>query len=71
VIVFHEVGFPDYISTSSATLKRIKSTARVLSLLTAVPPSPRLQPDRSRAPASGRAGLRNCRLCDPTPGEDE
>jgi hypothetical protein len=71
VIVFHEVGFLDYISRQPATLKRIESTTRVLPLLTAAPPLPRLQPDRSRAHAIGRAGLRNRRLCDPAPGEGE
>jgi hypothetical protein len=68
VIVFHEVGFLDYIIRPSATLKRIDSTTRVLPLLTAAPSQLRLQPDRSRAPATGRAGLRNCRLWDPAPG---
>jgi hypothetical protein len=42
VIVFHEVGFPDYISRPPATLKRIKSTTRVLPLLTVGPSLPRL-----------------------------
>jgi hypothetical protein len=72
VIVFHEVGFPDYISRPPATLKRTKkSTTRVLPLLTAVLLPLRLQPGRSRAPATGRAGLQNLRLCDPAPGEGE
>jgi hypothetical protein len=71
VIVFHEVGFPDYISRPSATLKRIELTTRVLPLLTAALLPLRLQPDRSRAPATGRAGLRNRHLCDPAPGEGE
>jgi hypothetical protein len=71
VIVFHEVGFPDYISRPPSTLKRIKLTTRVLPLLTATPPSPRLQSDHSRAPATERDGLRNRRLCDPAPGEGE
>jgi hypothetical protein len=71
VIVFHEVGFPDYISRPPAMLKRTDSTTRVLPLLTAAPSQLRLQPDRSRAPATGRAGLRNRRLCDPAPGEGE
>jgi hypothetical protein len=48
VIVFHEVGFSDYISRPPATLKRTESTTRVLPLLTIVPPPPRLQPDRYR-----------------------
>jgi hypothetical protein len=46
VIVFHEDGFPDYISRPLATLKRTESTTRVLLMLTAAPPSLRLQPDR-------------------------
>jgi hypothetical protein len=71
VIVFHEVGFLDYISRPPAMLKRTKSTTRVLPLLTVVPPLLRLQPDRSRAPATRRAGLQNRRLCDPAPGEGE
>jgi hypothetical protein len=70
-IVFHEVGFPEYISRPPATLKRTDSTTRVLPLLTAAPSQLRLQPDRSRAPATGRAGLRNRHLCDPAPGEGE
>jgi hypothetical protein len=69
--MFHEVGFPDYISRPPAKLKRTEKTTIVLPLLTAVPPPLRLQPDRSRAPATGRAGLRNRRLCDPAPGEGE
>jgi hypothetical protein len=64
VIVFHEVGFP-------ATLKRTKLTTRVLPLLTTAMLPLRLQPDRSRAPATGRAGLRNLHLCDPASGEGE
>jgi hypothetical protein len=71
VIVFHEVGFPDYIIRPPTTLKCTESTTRVLPLLTATPLLLRLQPDRSRAPATGRAGLQNCRLCDPAPGEGE
>jgi hypothetical protein len=71
VIVFHEVSFPDYISRPPATPKRTESTIRVLPMLTVAPPQLRLQPDRSRAPATGRAGLQNRRLCYPTPGEGE
>jgi hypothetical protein len=71
VIVFHEVGFPDYISRPPVTLRCTESTTRVLPLLIAAPPPLRLQPDRSRAPAIGRVGLRNRRLCDPAPGEGE
>jgi hypothetical protein len=71
VIVFHEVSFPNYISRPPATLKRTESTTRVLPLLTAVPLPLRLQPDRSRAPATGRAGFQNRRLCDPALGEGE
>jgi hypothetical protein len=72
MIVFHEVGFPDYISRPQATLKHIKSTTRVLPLLTVtVAPSPRLQTDLSCALATGRAGLRNRRLCDHASGEGE
>jgi hypothetical protein len=71
VIVFHEVGFPDYISGPPATLKRTESTTRVLPLLTAALPPLRLQPDRSRAPATRRAGLRNRHICDPASGEGE
>jgi hypothetical protein len=71
VIVFHEVGFPDYISRPPATLKRTESTTRVLPLLTDAPLLLRLQPDRSRAPATGRAGLWNRHLCDPAPGQGE
>jgi hypothetical protein len=71
VIVFHEVGFPDYISRPPATLKHTESTTRVLPLLTAAPPPLRLQPDRSRAPAIGRVGLRNCRLCDSDSDQDD
>jgi hypothetical protein len=44
VIVFHEVGFPDYISRPPAMLKRTKkSTTRVLALLTAALQRLRLQ----------------------------
>jgi hypothetical protein len=71
VIVFHEVGFPDYIIRPPATLKRTDSTTRVLPLHIAAPSQLRLQPDHSRAPATGRAGLRNRRLCNPAPGEGE
>jgi hypothetical protein len=71
MIVFHEVSFPDYISRPLATLKRTESTNRVLPLFTVAPPPLRLQPDRSCAPATGRAGLRNRRFCDPAPGEGE
>jgi hypothetical protein len=72
VIVFHEVGFPDYISRPPVTLKRTKkSTTRVLPLLTAALLPLRVQPDRSRAPATERAGLQNLRLCDPARGEGE
>jgi hypothetical protein len=72
VIVFHEVGFADYISRPPAMLNvPKKSTTRVLPLLTAALLPLRLQPGRSRAPATGRAGLRNLRLCDPAPGEAE
>jgi hypothetical protein len=72
VIVFHELGFPDYISKPPATLKRTKkSTTRVLPLLTGALLPLRLQPGRSCAPATGRAGLRNLRLSDPTPEEGE
>jgi hypothetical protein len=71
VIVFHVVGFPDYISRPPATLKHTESTTIVLPLLIGAPPLLRLQPDRSRAPATGRVGLRNRRLCDPAPGEGE
>jgi hypothetical protein len=67
VIVFHKVDFPDHISRPPAMLKRTESTTRVLPLLTAALPLPRLQPDRSRAPTTGQAGLRNRRLCDPAP----
>jgi hypothetical protein len=52
VIVFHEIGFPDYISRPPATLKRIKLTARVLPLLDVALSLPRLQPGCSRAPAT-------------------
>jgi hypothetical protein len=70
VIVFREVGFPDYISRPPATLKHTKkSTTRVLPLFTAALLPRRLQPGRSCAPATGRAGLRNLRLSDPAPGE--
>jgi hypothetical protein len=71
VIVFHEVGFPDYISRPPATLKRTESTTRLLPLPTAAPPPLRFQPGRSRAPAIGRAGLWNRCLCDLAPGEGE
>jgi hypothetical protein len=71
VIVFHEIGFPEYISRPPATLKCTKSTARVLPLPTAALLLLRLQPDRSREPATGRADLWNLRLCDPAPGEGE
>jgi hypothetical protein len=72
VIVFHEVGFTDYISRLPTMLKRTKkSTTRVLPLHTAVLLPLRLQTGGSRAPAIGRAGLRNLRLCDPAPGEGE
>jgi hypothetical protein len=71
VIVFHEVGFLDYISIPPATLKCTESTTRVLPLLTVAPPLLRLQSDRLRAPATGRAGLRNRGLCDSAPGEGE
>jgi hypothetical protein len=53
VIVFHEVGFPDYISRPPATLKRTDLTTRVLPLLTTGPSQLRLQPDCSRAPVTG------------------
>jgi hypothetical protein len=71
VIVFHEVGFADYISRPPATLKRTESTTRVLPMLTVALPLLRLQPDRWRASATGQAGLRNRHLCDPAPGEGE
>jgi hypothetical protein len=72
VIVFQEVGFPNYISKPPATLKRTKkSTTRVLPLLTVALLPLRLQPGHSCAPATGRAGLRNLRLSDPAPGEGE
>jgi hypothetical protein len=71
VIMFHEVGFPDYISRPPAKLKRTEKITTVLPLLSAALPPLRLQPDRSRALATGRAGLRNRRLCDPAPGEGE
>jgi hypothetical protein len=72
VIVFHEVGFLDCTSTQTAMLKRTKkSTTRVLPLLTAALLPLRLQPARWRAPATGRAGLRNLRLSDPAQGEGE
>jgi hypothetical protein len=72
VIVFHEVGFPDYLRRPPATLKRTKkSTTRVLPLLTATLRPLRLQPGRLREPATGRASLRNLLLCDPTPGEGD
>jgi hypothetical protein len=67
--VFHEVGFPDYIRRPPATLKRTKSTTRVLPLLTAALLPLRLQPDRSRAPATRRAGLQNRHFCDLALGE--
>jgi hypothetical protein len=71
VIVFHEVVFLNNISRPPATPKRTDSTTRVLPLLNAAPLQLRLQPDRSHAPATGRAGLRNRRLCDPALGEGE
>jgi hypothetical protein len=70
VIVFHEVVFLNNISRPPATPKR-DSTTRVLPLLNATPLQLRLQPDHLRAPATGRAGLRNRRLCDPALGEGE
>jgi hypothetical protein len=42
-----------------------------LPLLTAALLPLRLQPGRSRAPATGRAGIRNLCLCDPATGEGE
>jgi hypothetical protein len=71
VIMFHKVGFPDYISRPPSKLKRTEKTTTVLPLLTVAPPLLRLQLDRSCARATGRAGLRNRRLCDPAPGEGE
>jgi hypothetical protein len=72
VIVSHEVGFVDYISRPPATLNvPKKSTTIVLPLLTAALLPLRLQAGRSRAPATGRAGLQNLRLCDPAPEEGE
>jgi hypothetical protein len=72
VIVFHEVGFADYISRQPAMLNvPKKSTTRVLPLLTAALLPLRLHPGPSRAPATGRAGRRNLRLCDPAVGEAE
>jgi hypothetical protein len=73
VIVFHEVGFPKYISSPPATLKHTKkkSTTRVLLLLTAALLPLRLQPGCLCAPATGQEGLQNLRLSDPAPGEGE
>jgi hypothetical protein len=72
VIVFHEVGFLDYLRRPPATLKRTKKlTTRVLPLLTVALLPLRLQPGRSCAPATGRAGLRDLCLSDSTPGEGE
>jgi hypothetical protein len=72
VIMFHEVGFLDYISRPPATLKRTKKINNLsFALLTAALLPLRLQPGHSCAPATGRAGLRNLCLCDPATGEGE
>jgi hypothetical protein len=70
IVIVPQGRFPGLYKQTTGHAKTYKKlTAGVLPLLAVVLLSPRLQPDHSRAPTTGRAGLQNQHICDPTPGE--